>query len=59
MMAAEAGYAVAQFNVAYMCEQNSVSNRNVNLKCASISLNVIVTFLLTSALPLYLLLLCQ
>uniref|UniRef100_A0A3P9BRG3 Protein sel-1 homolog 3 n=1 Tax=Maylandia zebra TaxID=106582 RepID=A0A3P9BRG3_9CICH len=25
MMAAEAGYAVAQFNVAYLCEQNSVN----------------------------------
>lgn len=29
MMAAEAGYAAAQFNVAYLCEQNTVSWRNV------------------------------
>uniref|UniRef100_I3KJJ3 Protein sel-1 homolog 3 n=1 Tax=Oreochromis niloticus TaxID=8128 RepID=I3KJJ3_ORENI len=41
MMAAEAGYAVAQFNVAYLCEQNLVSNRNVNLKFVSINLCII------------------
>nr|XP_020472495.1 protein sel-1 homolog 3-like [Monopterus albus] len=30
MMAAESGYAAAQFNVAYLCEQNAVSYRHRN-----------------------------
>lgn len=31
MMAAEAGFAAAQFNVAYLCEQNMVRYTNVHL----------------------------
>lgn len=33
MMAAESGYAAAQFNVAYLCEQNTVSY--LHIRCGS------------------------
>lgn len=32
MMAAEIGFAAAQFNVAYLCEQNMVSYRNLHIE---------------------------
>ena len=37
MMAAESGYAAAQFNVAFLCEQNSVSYTTVNLEFSVVS----------------------
>lgn len=47
-IAAELGYAAAQFNVAYLCEQNTVCCRNVHVKFFFVSCCVMVMLLFYS-----------